>query len=361
MTTQINVTVDRGGLLERNKQQTNANRQARLEQDAQSATEAEAQQKRTERLAADGLNADGTPKASNYPKTQRVNQQPAANRSGIKLYLDLNHPPIEVIEDDPLASEEIPTKADEIYITGDKLTTYSFAVDDLRAKGAASSATSSRIFYKSSAFSRGYYVVPYDPSGNPPPVFVGSAVMTSNYSTTSGPQNTPAISITHQVTSRFGGGILFQPDDNGDSILRKRIEFTSSQSTAEFYVKASGNSLTHIEFRFYNALVYIDSSASESNVYFSDTGQSVSIDVSLSDFENWKHVAMIFANKTFYVYISGGLVASSAGDMAQTINGMPDIYLYGPHPNTQTLSVSGIRVVDRPLYSNNFTPPPIIR
>ena len=81
MATQITVNVDRGGLLERNKQQTAANRQARLEQDRrQEAAQAGGKERDKQRAQATTTPLSTLPKA-------RLDQPAASRLTSNSLYL----------------------------------------------------------------------------------------------------------------------------------------------------------------------------------------------------------------------------------------------------------------------------------
>jgi hypothetical protein len=86
MSTRINVTVDSGGLLDRNTQQTAANRQARLLQDGRAKAETTGTAQRRARFAAEGRDPQGRPITTPTPASgfgSRINRytpDPAANR-----------------------------------------------------------------------------------------------------------------------------------------------------------------------------------------------------------------------------------------------------------------------------------------
>ena len=363
MGTQINVTVDRGGLLERNKQQTNANRQARLEQDAQSDTEAEAQQKRTERLAADGLNADGTPKVSSYPKTQRADPQPAAFRTGSKVYMGPLYAPVEVSETDPVVSIEEPNLAGALYITGGNRIGYSFVIDDVRVKGPAPALTSNRGFYRSYAFERQYYVVPFDwnPTNQVPSIYLGYDTQTIAYGIGEGPNGANAIIINHDYT--YFGSFIYLHDNwyEQSEATTKRLNIEKAQWTTEFYVKATANAYSYLLVRFYSVQLLFESTGTPSTIFFEDSDTTYEIDYHLSSLSAWTHVALVFAAGQLSVYINGQFQAQAAAGSTKAIAGLPTFSLPGPAPNTAQLSLSSLRVVDRAIYRNNFTPPLVIR
>lgn len=73
MSTQINVRVDRGGLLQRNRQQTTANRQAATEEEQRQQLQRQAEQQRRERLQQE------TPERARR-RLSFVREEPAANR-----------------------------------------------------------------------------------------------------------------------------------------------------------------------------------------------------------------------------------------------------------------------------------------
>jgi hypothetical protein len=88
MSTRINVTVGDGGLLDRNAQQTAANRQARVLADRRAAAEAEGVERRAADRTAAGLDPlTGLPAStpSSASTLNRLDQEPAANRRGEKF------------------------------------------------------------------------------------------------------------------------------------------------------------------------------------------------------------------------------------------------------------------------------------
>lgn len=78
MTTQINVAVDSGGLLERSRQQQAANRQAFVEGKQRTSAEQTGTEQRQERLTAEGRNANGDLFPGRRPQLDRYRQEPAA-------------------------------------------------------------------------------------------------------------------------------------------------------------------------------------------------------------------------------------------------------------------------------------------
>jgi hypothetical protein len=83
MSTRINITIDSGGLLDRNAQQTAANRQAKVLADQRAAAEAEGVERRAADRIAAGLDPlTGLPAStpSSASAINRLNQEPAANR-----------------------------------------------------------------------------------------------------------------------------------------------------------------------------------------------------------------------------------------------------------------------------------------
>jgi hypothetical protein len=82
MSTRINIAVDSGGLLNRNAQQTSANRQAKIEKDRTLNISAEGLDQRIAAQTAKGLSVDGQPLyGNNASRTRRIDQKPAANRN----------------------------------------------------------------------------------------------------------------------------------------------------------------------------------------------------------------------------------------------------------------------------------------
>ncbi|MEN9828002.1 MAG: hypothetical protein RJA11_618 [Bacteroidota bacterium] len=81
MTTQINITVDSGGLSERAKQQQQAARQAQLEKERTLNLSAEALDKRVAAQAAKGQSLNGQPLYTAGFKQPQVERRPAANRA----------------------------------------------------------------------------------------------------------------------------------------------------------------------------------------------------------------------------------------------------------------------------------------
>jgi hypothetical protein len=89
MSTRINVTVGDGGLLDRNAQQTAANRQARVLADQRATAEAEGVERRAADRTAAGLDPlTGLPAStpSSASTINRLNQEPAANRTGTDIW-----------------------------------------------------------------------------------------------------------------------------------------------------------------------------------------------------------------------------------------------------------------------------------
>jgi hypothetical protein len=90
MSTRINVTVGDGGLLDRNAQQTAANRQAKLLADQRAAAETLGVERRAADRTAAGLDPlTGLPAStpSSASTINRLDQEPAANRRGIPVNL----------------------------------------------------------------------------------------------------------------------------------------------------------------------------------------------------------------------------------------------------------------------------------
>ena len=83
MSTSINVGVDRGGLLRRNRQQTTANRQSELERSGTAQAAATAAEQREQRLAALGVTATGAPAGSSVASLLQAKAKPAAYRSDV--------------------------------------------------------------------------------------------------------------------------------------------------------------------------------------------------------------------------------------------------------------------------------------
>ena len=80
MSTQINVTVDSGGLRARAKQQQNAARQAQLERERTQRVEAEGRTQRVAKLTAEGNAPDGRPSVDTGTPAPEIYGYPAANR-----------------------------------------------------------------------------------------------------------------------------------------------------------------------------------------------------------------------------------------------------------------------------------------
>lgn len=82
MSTQINVTVDSGGLLERSRLQAAANRQAHVEKELRTDTEQRGTEQRLERLADEGRDAQGRLTLGGLSAIDRYAPKPAARRRG---------------------------------------------------------------------------------------------------------------------------------------------------------------------------------------------------------------------------------------------------------------------------------------
>lgn len=81
---QINIIVDNGGLLERSGLQQAANRQAFVEEQQRNKAGQAGKEQRLERLAEEGLDAQGNPQSSppTSSRVERYSQEPAARRHG---------------------------------------------------------------------------------------------------------------------------------------------------------------------------------------------------------------------------------------------------------------------------------------
>ena len=84
MSTQINVTIDSGGLTDKARQLQTAARQAQLEKERQQRIEAQGTEQRTAAQASQGRAPDGTPLYSPGFKQPQIERRPAANRSKIE-------------------------------------------------------------------------------------------------------------------------------------------------------------------------------------------------------------------------------------------------------------------------------------
>ena len=80
MGTQVNITIDSGGLVERAKQMQSAMRQAQLEKERVRLVEAEGLRQRTANRAAAGLAADGSPLNATGFRQPQMERRPAASR-----------------------------------------------------------------------------------------------------------------------------------------------------------------------------------------------------------------------------------------------------------------------------------------
>jgi hypothetical protein len=85
VSTQINVTVDSGGLGARVKQQQNAARQAQLERERTQRVEIEGRTQRDAKRAAEGRTPDGQPLYGTLSKTPEIDRRPAASRVTVAL------------------------------------------------------------------------------------------------------------------------------------------------------------------------------------------------------------------------------------------------------------------------------------
>jgi len=87
VSTQINVTVDSGGLSDKARQLQTAARQAQLEKERQQRIEVQGQEQRTANLAAAGRAPDGTPLFGPGFRQPEIERRPAASRFGQGLNL----------------------------------------------------------------------------------------------------------------------------------------------------------------------------------------------------------------------------------------------------------------------------------
>jgi hypothetical protein len=102
MSTQINVTVDSGGLSEQARQQQAAARQAQLEKERTRNTEAEATEKREARLEREGVGLDGQPRIGTPPDKEGDSDPLTARRKSGEIILTPRGPTVGPVQADPL-------------------------------------------------------------------------------------------------------------------------------------------------------------------------------------------------------------------------------------------------------------------
>jgi hypothetical protein len=335
MSTQITVTVDRGGLLQRNKQQTSANRQALLEQELQKGVETEATTQLEEAAAAE-------PKGR-YRATPRLKDEPAAfrrNKKGKdrKVYFGPLYAPI----------------ITDTTILGEPGTYYDFVIDDQINTGATEDFDVKRLYYRAVAFS----ITQED----------GIESNSVTYSVSSKPNASNQLLVNRTDSSLLGGTRLFL-NTTGGSTAYENSTIGSSRVTTEFFVRATGDTgFMEINFSNIEIIIYNNSSTSyssdQSTAYYESAEGAIElpVEVDFNLFNNWTHVAYVFENGSFIIYFDG--VAYITGTMAITyLNEPPPGFTLGVgEPDAQIeLGLKSLRILPKIVYDEPFAPPAVIK
>ncbi len=331
------ITINAGGdaLLDRNKQQTQANRFAKLERDNANKVEQQGQQQRDERLAADGRNPDGSLKAGSHAKTQRKGPEPAANRFGGSTYLGPAFAP---------------------HITGNLYYSNSPQIKEEQWYQ----------FKTSKASSRSELILPTRLYGVYGQYDDDDYVKTgSNYLPTGGPSGSPAIEIWSQAINAVlnfseGGGEQGQSDPS--SVQDAWI--SGDRITSEVYLQ-----ITNPEIEIFPGLLGLNLSFQPSESlgrvsYQSMEGNPVQATFAINwPVDEWMHVAATCSVNTISIYLAGSLAYSyqSAFTGCSCFSSWMGFNYPIIPDGIDSMYIHGLRSVKKVLYTGNFTPPSSIR
>lgn len=318
MSTQINVTVDQGGLLEQNRQQVTANRQSAIDGSKAEQVSQEAEQKRSQRLEAEGLNADGTPKDTNY-RLIRIDRKPGANRNNPKkVYFGPRY-----------AAVDTPSG---IYLNKNYL------LDSIKKRGPGlnpSTIQANRFYYR---------VQTYNIVGG----FLDSSIVAGEQSP---PGGAPALRLIGN-----GGQANIYPVQNAST----NIGIIDRAVTYECYIRQAN--LPEFQLQMGTFSFAVDEFGSTLS-YASPSGslENVSVPLSTTNFEQWAHLALVFSKGKYNFYYNGvrkSLIEIMPNDPSGYLSF--DTLLFGREllGYDQTIWISSVRVVNKALYrSLSFTPP----
>lgn len=319
MSTQINVTVDQGGLLKRSRQQTTANRMAQQER----AREAQISKDVTPKIEIQEynklLNSVGNIRKS------RTAPEILAKRTGNKKVLFApSYQPI--VETQTFPELTLQTKY--------------FLIDDTVRKGAATGGVTvdpTRWYYKA---------IDYENS-----IAAGGDTAVTSLVSEGGPNGANALFV------QGNGQSVDIVSGSAESVLGE-IGFSGSAATLECFIKQSGL-VNGFQLQTGALIFYVDAV----NSYLTRANQNtlemqnIPIAITTNDFEDWSHFAVVFAQQSYKIFLNGQQVLTFPTEEPVDNVELSRLYFLNPGTSTAFLAVSSLRVQNRALYSNSFTPP----
>lgn len=332
MSTRINVSVDRGGLLQRNRQQTTANRLAALEEQQQERVQQQAEEQRQQRLQQEA--------AVPSPRRERpLREEPAAFRNLPKrIFFGPKYPPFRQL--DPQSGGDY---------TGHS---HYFLIDTVKGRGGQDTDVgllANRWYLKADEFEFSYGEY-------------GAAV----YELGTGPGETNAMRL-ETGGSVFSGGVGFNAAvyDTYLGSPKDPPSLSNGPRTFECFVRVAG---TNIGFEMWADCLYVRINASGvdvSELRFADvsTADSYLLPLTTANFSSWTHIAITVNDNEASLFVGGALIgrytpANSSFNLNNKQLGIRefDVRTFASTIVAQ-LWVSSIRLTPRLLYTDSFTPP----
>lgn len=332
MSTQINVTVDRGGLLQRNKQQTTANRQVATEQAQQKILLQAAQKEQQSRKQQEQQRLRSGIRGPVFSP-----DEPAANRNGIKqIFFGPNY--------EPYIAFDYAAGSQTVY-------NYYFLINSLKVKQANGTTTG---LIPGHYYVRGYELIN-----------TGSGeVNRTSFEAGAGPASANAIKF---LSTRSFGVSAVNTQAAGTGPANDSSSIYGNRLTFECFVKTDfGLDSDYASFTLWidNFQLKIDNdSSSYFRVYPSSGGASIthSIGVSASSLTSWTHLAVVLINNAYCLYVGGVLAGEFSSVNPDASFQIRQLALSTTSLNsgrTDILWLSSLRIGAGARYSgNNFTPP----
>ena len=326
MSTLIDVSVDLGGLLQRSRQQIRANRQSRLEADSREVAAVEGKRQRTAQQVVNGLDANGNPIGISRA-INRLEQEPAAFRYGKKvLFAPLYQPFIE--------TQTFPELT---------LRTKYFLIDDTARKGAGTGSGSVQP-------NRWYYrAIDYENS-----VAAGGATAVTSLVSEGGPSGANALVVQ-------GNGQSVDIVAGNAAAVSGAVGFSGTAVTYEGFIKQSGLA-NGFQLHTGALIFYVDAANSyltRANQETLET-QTIPIGITTADFADWSHFAVVFAQQAYKIFLNGQQVLTFPTELPVDAVELSRLFFIDPGTSSAFLAVSSLRVQNRALYRNTFTPPTAI-
>jgi len=339
MSTYINVTVGKAGLSDKAKQQTNANRQAKLEADARSKAEVDGKRQRDANRAQQGIGPDGQPLFGLPLQTAARKDEPAARRNSV---FEWSIEPTAATQTGPYAFTAVTKAAKQSPLV--------FTASNSSALNGLGSSTSGPggNGYSLRNTSRGGDLRVTSPDftmdGKPDFTF-------SSYVKVDGVQLLTSLMQVDQYIWVAGTQYSF----NGSSTSRRHYlylqyeKFTGINTITLHYDRYTTGGFTYL----YNNLTSVGTL--DPGVWTATPGFNVPLSAG-----TWFHIAITRKSGIIYCFINGQLAvygsdANGPSDIDAdkvTINGVTDYQV-----TSSEVSMAKTRFIKKALYTTNFTPP----